>query len=112
MPLGVGAPVFVVLEQLDVELVQSAGGLDVDRVVLDLGDRGDAGEGQEKTELIGKVGVGTGKGLTAGQLARVWRTKSSCRSLVFGGFTDPNHDAALRIGSESSEAADHSRNRH
>ena len=52
-----GPPVGVVLEQRDVESVQSSGRLDVDRALADLLDGRDAGERQEEPEVIGEVRV-------------------------------------------------------
>jgi len=49
-----GAPVGVFAEQFHVEAVQAAGGADVEGVFPDLLDRGDSGERQEKTEVIGE----------------------------------------------------------
>ena len=59
---GVGGPVGVVFEELDVELVEAAGGADVDGVVFDFLDGGDAGEGEEEGEVVGEVGVIGGNG--------------------------------------------------
>ena len=53
---GVGGPVRVVFEELDVELVQAAGGADVDGVVFDLLDSGDAGQGGKKAKWSAKLG--------------------------------------------------------
>ena len=63
MPAGGGAPVGIGAEELDVELVQPAGGADVDGVVLELADGGDAGEGKEEAEVIGQVGQEVRDGL-------------------------------------------------
>ena len=50
------SPFGVLFQKLDIELVQAAGGPDVERVVADLLDGRDAGERQEKAEMIGKSG--------------------------------------------------------
>lgn len=50
-------PVRVFPEQLDIELVQASGGLDVESVFANLFDRGDSCQRQKKTEVIGKIGV-------------------------------------------------------
>ena len=47
-------PSRVVLQQLDVEPVQAAGGPDVEGVFADLLDGGDAGQRQEEAEVVGK----------------------------------------------------------
>ena len=57
-----GGPLGVVLEQLDVEPVETAGGLDVEGVFADLPDRGDTGQRQEEAEVIVEIGVGAGDG--------------------------------------------------
>ena len=62
------APVGVVLQQLDIEPVQAAGGPDVEGVLADLLDGGDAGQRQEEAEMVGKVLVGAGDGLAARQV--------------------------------------------
>ena len=54
LPAGRRVPVRVLLEQLDVELVEAAGGPDVEGVFADLLDRGDAGQRQEEAEVIGE----------------------------------------------------------
>ena len=59
------APVGVVLQQLDVEPVQPAGGPDVERVLADLPDGGDARQRQEEAEVVREIGVGAGDGLAA-----------------------------------------------
>ena len=67
------APVGVVLEQLDVQPVQPAGGADVEAAFADLVDGGDAGQRQKKAEVVGQVGQGAGNGLAAGQLLGLQR---------------------------------------
>ncbi|MCA0045329.1 hypothetical protein LA304_17635 [Celeribacter sp. ASW11-22] len=59
-----GAPLGVVLEKLDVEAVEAAGGLDIKRALADLRDGGDARKGQEEAEVIGEVGIVAGDGIT------------------------------------------------
>jgi hypothetical protein len=51
-----GVPLWVVLQQLDIEPVQAAGGLDVEGVLADLLDRGDARQRQEEAKVIVEVG--------------------------------------------------------
>jgi hypothetical protein len=53
-------PLGVLAQQLDIEAVQAAGRLDIERAFADLLDGGDAGERQEEAEVIGKLGVGAG----------------------------------------------------
>ena len=62
------APFGVVLQQLDVEPVQAAGGPDVEGVFADLLDGGDAGQRQEEAEMVGEVGVGAGDRFAARQV--------------------------------------------
>ena len=65
---GRRVPVGVLLQQLDVEPVEAAGGPDVEGVLADLLDRGDAGQRQEEAEVVGKVGVGAGDGLAVDEV--------------------------------------------
>jgi len=60
-------PLGVLIQQLDVELVQPRGGAYVDGVVPDLLDGGDAGQRQEKAEMVREVRVGAGDGFATGQ---------------------------------------------
>ena len=46
-----------------------------------------------------------GIGMTMSRGARLWRTNIRAATLYSVGRNDPDHDAVLRIGSESSEAA-------
>ncbi len=62
------APFGVVLQQFDVQAIEAAGGPDVEGVFADLPDGGDAGQRQEEAEVVGKVRVGAGDGLAAGQV--------------------------------------------
>ena len=52
-----GVPCRVFLQQLDVEPVEPAGGLDVEGVFPNLPDRGDAGQREEEAEMIVKIGI-------------------------------------------------------
>jgi hypothetical protein len=61
-------PVRVLAQQLDVQLVQAAGGAHVDGVVLDLLDGGDTGQRQEEAKVIGKVRVLARDGFACGQV--------------------------------------------
>src|SRR6266403_3858043 len=54
---GFRIPVRIFPKQLDVELVQSASGANVEGALANLPDRRDAGERQEEAELIGEIGV-------------------------------------------------------
>ena len=67
---GRRVPVRVFLEQLDVEAVEAARGLDVEGVFADLLDRGDAGQRQEEAEVVVKVGVGAGDRLAIDEVFR------------------------------------------
>ena len=62
------APIGVVLQKFDVEAVEAAGRPDVEGVLADLPDGGDAGQRQEEAEVVGEVLVGAGDGLAAGQV--------------------------------------------
>jgi hypothetical protein len=62
------APFGVVLQQLDIEPVQPAGGPDVEGVLTDLFDGRDAGERQEEAEMVRKVCIGAGDRLAARQI--------------------------------------------
>jgi len=65
---GGGGPLGVVLEELYVEAVQAAGGLDIEGVFADLLYGGDTGEREEKAEVLVKVGVGAGERLAVGEV--------------------------------------------
>jgi hypothetical protein len=54
------SPIGIAFEKLDIELVQARGGPDVERVLANLLDGGDAGERQEKTKVVGKIGIVAG----------------------------------------------------
>ena len=58
-------PLGIVLEQLDIQPVEAAGGSNVKSVLSDLLDCRNTGEWQEKTEMVGEVLVGTGDGFAA-----------------------------------------------
>ena len=58
-----GRPVRVVLQQLDVELVEPPRRPDVDWVVLDLLDGGDARQRKEEAEVLRQIGIGAGERL-------------------------------------------------
>ena len=63
LPARRRVPVRIVLQQLDIEPVEAARGLDVKSVFADLLDGGDAGQRQEEAEMVREVGVGAGDGL-------------------------------------------------
>lgn len=63
LPAGGRVPLRVVLQQLDVEAIEAARGLDVEGVLADLLNGGDARERQEEAEFIAKAGIGAGDGL-------------------------------------------------
>ncbi len=62
------APFGVVLQKLDIEPVQAAGGPDVEGAFADLLDGRDAGERQEEAEMVREVLIGAGDGLAARQV--------------------------------------------
>ena len=68
MAAGDGAPFGIVPQQLDIEPVQPAGGPDVEGAFADLFDGCDAGERQEKAEIVREVGIGAGDRLAARQI--------------------------------------------
>ena len=68
MAAGDGAPFGIVPQQLDIEPVQPAGGPDVEGAFADLFDGSDAGERQEKAEIVREVGIGAGDRLAARQI--------------------------------------------
>jgi len=63
--------VWVLLQQLNIEPVQPPGRLDVDRVVLDLSDRGDAGERQEEPEVVAEIVKAAGEDIAGADLLRL-----------------------------------------
>src|SRR3546814_3060231 len=52
-----GRPFGIVFQQLDIELVQPSRGPNVERAFSDLLDGGDACQGQEESEMIGKLSI-------------------------------------------------------
>ncbi len=60
MAARLGGPLGVVPQEFDVELVEAAGGADIDGIVLDLLDRGDSRQREEEAEVRGKIAVGRG----------------------------------------------------
>ena len=58
----------VVLQKLDIESVQAAGGSDIESVFGDLLDGRDAGKRQEEAEMVGKILVGASDGFATRQL--------------------------------------------
>ena len=68
LPAVCGLPVGVHVQQFDIQLVQAAGGLDVERISPNLLDGGDARQRQKEAEVVVEVGVGTGDGLAIDQL--------------------------------------------
>lgn len=62
------APIWVVFQQFHIQAVQAAGGADVKGVFADLTHRADAGQRQEETEMVGKIGKGAGHRLSTAQI--------------------------------------------
>ena len=62
------APIGIVLQELDVEPIEAAGRPDVEGVLADLPDGGDARQRQEEAEVVGEVLEGAGHGLAVGQI--------------------------------------------
>ena len=62
------APFGVVLQKLDIEPVQAAGGPDVEGAFADLLDGRDAGKRQEEAEMVGEILIGAGDRLAARQV--------------------------------------------
>ncbi|MNL25611.1 hypothetical protein D3C87_1470970 [compost metagenome] len=58
----VRGPLWILVQQFDVQLVQAAGGTHVDGVVLDLLNGGDPSQGQQEAEVVGEVRVIAGDG--------------------------------------------------
>ena len=63
-----GSPLGVVLQQFDIEAVETARRPDVEGAFADLPDGGDAGERQEEAEMVRELGMGAGDGLAARQV--------------------------------------------
>jgi hypothetical protein len=68
LPAVRGIPIRVLLQQFDVETVEAAGGLDVERVFADLLDGGDACQRQKEAKFIAKLGVAAGNGLAIDEI--------------------------------------------
>ena len=67
-------PFGIVLQQLDIKLVKPPRRPNVERAFADLLDGGDARHRQEKTEMIGEVGIEAGDGrIVAGEILRLER---------------------------------------
>ncbi len=62
------APVGVVLQKLDIEPIEAAGRTDIEGIFDDFPDGADAGQGQEKAEMIGEILVGAGNSFAARQI--------------------------------------------
>jgi hypothetical protein len=62
------APFGIVLQQPDIKPIQATGGPDVEGAFADLFDGRDAGEWQEKAEMVREIGIGAGDGLVACQV--------------------------------------------
>jgi len=56
------APIGIVFQQLDIKTIQATGCANIERAVTYLLDGGDAREGQEEAEMVGKIRVRTGNG--------------------------------------------------
>ena len=110
------APFRIVLQQLDIQLVQPAGGPDVERAFADLLDRRDAGQRQEEAEVVREVPIGAGDRLARLQILGLeilsvrGENKSSLRlgrrraGLQCGeGLRGPRRAARPRCGCCSSE---------
>ena len=64
-------PVGVLFQKLDIELVELAGGADVEAVLADLLDGGDARERQERAEVVREIAIGAGDGFAVDQILRL-----------------------------------------
>ena len=64
----IGIPIRVITPELNIELVHPPGRLDIEGVVADLLDGGDAREGQEEPELVRKLREGAGEGLAVDEV--------------------------------------------
>src|SRR3546814_1708306 len=74
------SPVGVLLKQLDVELVELAGGADVEAVFAGLLYGGDARERQERSDVVRKIGVGAGDGLAVDRKSTRLNSSHYCAS--------------------------------
>ena len=75
-----GAPFGIVLQQLDIEPVQPACGPNVEGVFGDLRGGGDAGERQEKAEMVREVGIGAGDRPAARQVLGLEGVPVGCQN--------------------------------
>ncbi len=71
MAAGGGAPLGIVFKQLDVELVQAAGGLDIKGVFAYLPHRGDPRQRQEETKMIREFRVIAGNRFAVRKVLRL-----------------------------------------
>ena len=65
------SPLRVFPQQFNVEFIESAGGLDVEGILTDLLNGGDAGERKEEAEVIGEIRVGAGDGFAVHDIFRL-----------------------------------------
>ena len=66
-----GAPVGIILDQLDIQPVEAAGRADVKGALADLFYGADACQRQEEPEVIGEVRIGAGDGVAGGDVLRL-----------------------------------------
>src|SRR3546814_14088884 len=78
------APIGIVLQQLDVELVEPTRGADVERAFAHLLDGGDPGKRQEEAEMIGELGEGAGDRFAGKQILCLERFRSEERRVGKG----------------------------
>lgn len=71
VPPRLALPIRIFLQQLQIEPVEAARGLNINRVVANLPNGGDASERQEKAKMIGKLGVGASNCLAQSQVFRL-----------------------------------------
>src|SRR3546814_6399650 len=76
------APIGIVLQQLDVELVEPTRGADVERAFAHLLDGGDPGKRQEEAEMIRELGEGAGDRFAGKQILRSEEHTSELQSLM------------------------------
>ena len=82
------APLGIVLQEFEIKPVQTAGRLNVERVLRNLPDGRDTGQRQKKAEVIGKVRISAGDGLAARQLLGIKIYTVGCENVLclrFGG---------------------------
>jgi hypothetical protein len=81
-------PFGIVLEQLDIQTVEAAGGSNVKSVFSDLLDCRNTGKRQENTKMVGEVLVGAGDSFAAAEVLSL-EVRTVCRqdefSFRFGG---------------------------